>query len=80
MQVELSDHDLLCRSTPDELLQLDDLLELLAQEEPTAAEIVKLRIFADFSIEEAGKLLGLSRAAAYRHWVYARAWLKSRLE
>jgi DNA-directed RNA polymerase specialized sigma24 family protein len=49
---------------------------LLARDEPEAAELVKLRIFADFSVEEAGQLLGLSRATAYRHWTYARARLK----
>ena len=40
---------------------------------------MKLRIFADFSVEEAGKLLGMSRATAYRHWTYARAWLKTQM-
>ena len=31
------------------------------------------------SVEQAGALLQMSRATAYRHWKYARAWLKSRL-
>ncbi len=78
-RVELSDRDLLTRDDPDEILALDDALAVLAQDEPAAAELVKLRIFADFSVEEAGKLLGLSRATAYRHWTYARAWLKTQM-
>ena len=53
--------------------------EGFAHDEPEAADLVKLRIFADFSIEEAGKLLGMSRATAYRNWTYARAWLKNRM-
>lgn len=79
LRVELSDRDLLSRSDPDEILALNDALDHLAQNESEAAELVKLRIFADFSVEEAGKLLGMSRATAYRHWTYARAWLKNQL-
>lgn len=78
-RVELSDRDLLSRNDPDEILALDDALEVLAKDEAEAAELVKLRIFADFSVEEAGELLGMSRATAYRHWTYARAWLKTQM-
>jgi RNA polymerase sigma factor (TIGR02999 family) len=78
-RVELSAHDLLSRSDPEEILALSDALDVLARAEAEAAELVKLRIFADFSVEEAGKLLGMSRATAYRHWTYARAWLKTQL-
>ena len=78
-RVELSDRDLLSRNSPDEILALHDALDGLASNEPEAAELVKLRIFADFSVEEAGKLLGMSRATAYRHWTYARAWLKTQM-
>ena len=78
-RVELSDRDLLSRSDPDEILALNDALDVLARDEPEASELVKLRIFADFSVEDAGKMLGLSRATAYRHWTYARAWLKTQL-
>lgn len=78
-RVELSGCDLLSRSDPEEILAFNDALDVLARDEPEAAELVKLRIFADFSVEEAGKLLGMSRATAYRQWTYARAWLKSKL-
>ena len=78
-RVELSDRDLLLRSDPAEILALDDALDVLARDEAEAAELVKLRIFAEFSVEEAGKLLGMSRATAYRHWTYGRAWLKMQL-
>lgn len=74
-KVELSDFALLRQTNPDEILALDDLIEVLAKDEPAAAELVKLKIFADFSVQEAGKLLGMSRRTAYRHWTYARAWL-----
>jgi RNA polymerase sigma factor (TIGR02999 family) len=61
--------------SPDELLRIDEAISKLASEDPTAAELVKLRYFAGFSVEEAGAALGLSRSSAYEHWTYARAWL-----
>jgi RNA polymerase sigma factor (TIGR02999 family) len=64
---------------PDDLLALDDALARLAVEDPAAAEVVKLRLYAGLSVEEAGEALALSRAHAYRHWTYARAWLRAAL-
>lgn len=78
-RVELSDADILTRTTPDAMLALDEALARLAENESTAASLVSLRLFAGLSVEEAGEALDLSRAAAYRHWTYARAWLKLQL-
>lgn len=58
------------------LLALDAALTRLAAEDPVAAQVVELRHFGGLSIEEAATALGLSRATAYRHWTYARAWLR----
>lgn len=60
----------------DRLLALDAALTGLAAEDPVAARVVELRHFAGLSIEDAAATLGLSRATAYRHWTYARAWLR----
>jgi RNA polymerase sigma factor (TIGR02999 family) len=60
----------------EKLLALDEALSRLATEDPLAARVVELRHFAGLSIEEAANALGLSRATAYRHWTYARAWLR----
>jgi RNA polymerase sigma factor (TIGR02999 family) len=59
----------------DGLLALDDALSRLAAEDPEAARIVHLRYYAGLSVEEAAQALGISRAAAYRQWTFARAWL-----
>jgi RNA polymerase sigma factor (TIGR02999 family) len=74
-RVELADGDWLSRATPDEIVSLDDSLCRLAKDDAASAEIVKLRLFAGMSVDEAGRSLGISRSAAYRHWTYARAWL-----
>jgi RNA polymerase sigma factor (TIGR02999 family) len=78
-RIELADVELAGRGTGPELLELDDALTKLAQEDPTAAELVKLRIFAGLSVEQAGKALGLPRTTAYRQWTYARAWLRAQM-
>lgn len=58
-----------------ELLDLDSALTRFSAEDPTKAELVKLRFFAGLTLAEAAGLLGISPATADRHWAYARAWL-----
>jgi RNA polymerase sigma factor (TIGR02999 family) len=58
-----------------DLLALDEALTRLAAEDPEAAAVVQLRYFGGLSVEEAAEALGASRATAYRHWAFARAWL-----
>jgi RNA polymerase sigma factor (TIGR02999 family) len=79
-RVEL-DAELIGREgSADELVAIDDALTRLAIEDPAAAEIAKFRIFTGMSVEEAAEALGLSRATAYRHWTYAKAWLRSTMQ
>jgi RNA polymerase sigma factor (TIGR02999 family) len=80
LRVDLTQVDIPDSSPQDQLLELDDALCRLANEEPEAAQLVKLRLFAGLSVDQAGEALGLSRANAYRQWTYARAWLHSRLQ
>jgi RNA polymerase sigma factor (TIGR02999 family) len=75
-RVELPDLPAEPAAEDDRLLALDAALTRLAEEDPVAARVVELRHFAGLSIEDAAAALGLSRATAYRHWTYARAWLR----
>jgi RNA polymerase sigma factor (TIGR02999 family) len=63
----------------DSWLDLDDALIALEAIDASAAELAKLRIFTGLSVEEAASALRLSRAAAFRTWTYARAWLTAAL-
>jgi RNA polymerase sigma factor (TIGR02999 family) len=74
--VPLEDQDVPVRPPPEEILALDEALTRLAGEDPAAAQLVQLHFFAGLPIEEAAAALGVSRATAYRHWFYARAWLR----
>ena len=78
-RIDLSQAEPLDQADPDALLDLDELLTQLSAEDPEAAEVAKLRIFAGLSVEEAAQALSTSRASAYRQWSYARAWLHARL-
>ena len=59
----------------DDVLALHEALEKFANEDPAKAELVKLHCFAGLSLEEAGRILGISHRTAKRHWAYSRAWL-----
>ena len=65
-----------------EFVEGTDLSARLAQGRltpPQAVELVQLHTFGGLSVEDAGTHLGLSRAAAYRLWAFARAWLRSEM-
>jgi RNA polymerase sigma factor (TIGR02999 family) len=78
-RVSLGDLPASARS-PEDLLILDEVLDRLAAEDRSAAELVKLRFYVGFSIEEAAGALAISRAEGYRQWAYARAWLRCALD
>lgn len=78
-RVDLGAVEVAASSTEEEWLLLDDALGCLSREEPAAAEVAKLHLFAGLSVEQVAEVLALSRATAYRHWTYARAWLYAKL-
>src|SRR5262249_47965535 len=48
----------------EEILALDRALPRLAEEDPAAAQVVRLHFFAGLSIERTAEVLGVSRATA----------------
>jgi RNA polymerase sigma factor (TIGR02999 family) len=79
-RVDLRDAAAAAGSDPDLLLSLDEALTRLAAEDAGAAEVASLHQFAGLSVEEAAAARGVSRAAAYRDWAYARAWIHPELK
>jgi RNA polymerase sigma factor (TIGR02999 family) len=74
------DEDFLADGAKDErLLAVDEALATLAQQEATAADVVKLRYFAGLTMAQTAEALDISVRTANRHWAYARAWLYRRL-
>jgi RNA polymerase sigma factor (TIGR02999 family) len=78
-RVELADAEIAVESPTLDLVALSEALDRLSAEDPEAAALAKLRIFAGLSVDEAGGALGLPHTSAYRNWTYAQAFLRSQL-
>jgi RNA polymerase sigma factor (TIGR02999 family) len=74
-RIDLDKVDVAADADDDILLLVNEALEKLAWEDASAAEIAKLRFFGGLTLEEAGKVLGVTDRTAKRYWAYARAWL-----
>ncbi len=74
-RVSLSGIDLAAEQDPEEVLALDDAIRRLEQQDPSVAEVVRLRFFAGLSVEETAQALGISERTVKREWAFARAWL-----
>jgi DNA-directed RNA polymerase specialized sigma24 family protein len=75
----LLERDVAIDIAADEVLAVNDALERLGQEDSLAAGVLKLKYYAGLSVDDAAEALGISRATAYRHWTYARAWVRAEL-
>jgi RNA polymerase sigma factor (TIGR02999 family) len=62
-----------------DMLKVDAALDALAEQDPRAAELVKLRFFVGMTIDEVATALGVSAKTLERTWVYAKAWLREAL-
>jgi RNA polymerase sigma-70 factor, ECF subfamily len=80
LQVTLeSDVALASDAASEEVLAVDEALARLAAMDPRQAQLVELRYFAGFSIEETAELMDISPATVKREWAFARAWLQKEL-
>jgi RNA polymerase sigma factor (TIGR02999 family) len=77
---DLLETELAVDSTGDGLFAVDAALSRLAGLEPVVARLVELRFFVGLTLDEAAENLGISPRTAYRHWAYARAWLRRELD
>ena len=59
----------------EELLMVDEALRELEGHDAQMAGLVKLRFFAGLTHEQSAEMLGITRRAADRLWMLARAWL-----
>ena len=75
VQYRLEDYDLQAPGKEDRVLQLNDALDRLAEVDPEAAELVKLRYFVRLTMKDAAETLGISERTSHRLWENARAWL-----
>jgi RNA polymerase sigma factor (TIGR02999 family) len=76
---ELHESHVVTTAPSEQVLAVDEALDLLAAEDPTSADLVKLRYFVGMTMEEAATALGLPLRTAERLWTYSRAWLRRRI-
>jgi RNA polymerase sigma factor (TIGR02999 family) len=79
-RLDVVDAELAVDSGKDDLLAVDEALTRLAAREPQAARLVELHFFAGLTLEQAATALDIPTRTAYRHWAYARAWLRRELD
>jgi RNA polymerase sigma factor (TIGR02999 family) len=79
-RVDLLEQNAAVDAASDELLLLDEALSKLAESRPEAAELVRLRVFAGLSTEEAAAILAIPDRTARRTWTYAQAWLRRAMQ
>ncbi len=64
---------------PLDLIEMDLLLDELAELDPQRAQLVEMRFFGGMTIEEISEVTDYSPATVKRRWAATRAWLYSRL-
>ena len=78
--VDVDSLEIASPTSDDQLLAVNEALDRFAAREPQKAELVKLRYFVGFSLEETAAAMGLAPRTAGRLWTFARAWLRRELE
>ena len=73
--VPIESLDLPAAGPPVDVVALEDALQRLAAVNARASEVVELRFFGGFSVEETAEALGVSVRTVINDWNAARAWL-----
>jgi RNA polymerase sigma factor (TIGR02999 family) len=64
---------------PVDVIAVDEALEALSVIEPRPSQVVELRFFGGFTVEETAETLGVSTRTVINDWNTARAWLHREL-
>jgi RNA polymerase sigma factor (TIGR02999 family) len=73
--VPLTGIDVAASAPSVDIVALEDALTMLANVNPRASQVVELRFFGGFSVEETADALGVSVRTVINDWNAARAWL-----
>ena len=79
-RLDLSVDEVAVEDRDELVLTVDESLASLAEQSPQAAELVKLRYFAGFTLPDAAAAIEVSPRTADRLWAYAKAFLHQRLQ
>ncbi|MGH9873811.1 MAG: sigma-70 family RNA polymerase sigma factor [Pyrinomonadaceae bacterium] len=76
IQVPLEESAVLSPQRATDVLALDDALNQLAKIDSRKCQIVEMRYFGGFTVEETASLLEVSDVTVMRDWSLAKAWLR----
>lgn len=77
--VPLDDVDVPAADGDVDLVALEAALEALAAVDPRPSQVVELRFFGGFTVEETAEALGVTTRTVNNDWNTARAWLRHEL-
>jgi RNA polymerase sigma factor (TIGR02999 family) len=77
--VPIEDVDVAAPLPAVDVVALNDALAELATLDPRPSQVVELRFFGGFSVEETAEALGVSLRTVINDWNTARAWLRHTL-
>ena len=75
----ISEIDLITPEKSVELIALDEVLQELEKQDKRKSQIVEMRYFGGYSVEEIAQILGISERTIQREWKMAKAWLNIQL-
>ena len=78
--IELNDDLVISDEPMPQVVALDEALTALAELHPRQSQVVELRFFGGWSVEETAETLGVSPETVARDWRAAKAWLYRELE
>lgn len=76
LRVELNEALVSTDENAEEILSVDQALETLSRHSPRQCQLVELRYFAGYTMEESAAILGVSDRTARREWQVARTRLR----
>ena len=80
MKLPLDDVVVVSPEASQEILDLHEALNALAEKDPAKAEMLELHYFGGLTYEEMAEVLGRSTSSLDRDIRFAKAWLRSHLE
>ena len=79
-RLDLDDVLVYSEERADQIVEIDEALNRLAEWDSRMATVVELRVFGGLSVEETAEAVGVSSRTVKRDWTMARAWLSKELQ
>ncbi len=77
---DVADLDQVDLDRAETIFAFDEAFRRLEEQDPGAADVVRLRFFAGLSVPETATVLGISERTVNNYWAFARAWLARDLQ